>query len=103
MTMLVAPLALLMFGPAVGLALIVISGVVTVYAGYRVWKAAHPAASVWREISRRTVAVITFGVSFAAVLLAMAFPQVLLVITGVWFVAVFLLAASLALGERTSR
>jgi hypothetical protein len=76
---------------------------VTIYAGYRVWKAAHPAASFWRELSRRTLAVTTFGATVVAFLLVGAFPEVVLVIVGVWLVLVVALFALLALGQRTSR
>ncbi len=77
--------------------------VVAIYAGYRIWKAAHPATSVWRELSRRTVAVITFGVTAGATWLALAFPEVTLAIVGIYFAALFAFFTLLVIAERTSR
>jgi hypothetical protein len=88
-------------GPSVPFALV--SWLVTIYAGYRIWRAAHPATSFWRELSRRTVAVVTFGATVAALAFAAAAPQVALVIVGIWFVVIVVLFVMLGLAERTSQ
>ena len=78
----------------------VVSCLLTVYAGYRIWRAAHPTTSFRQEFSRRTVAVITFGATAGAVLFAAAFPQVALVIIGVWVAVLVAIGAMLALANR---
>ena len=91
------------FGSATALPFAIVSCLVTVYAGYRIWRAAHPSTSFRQEFSRRTVAVITFGATVGAMLFALAIPQVALVIIGVWVAAIAALFAMLALAERMSR
>ena len=103
MALLAAPLALVMFGSTVAVPFAVVVSVAAVYSGYRMWKAAHPAASVWREASRRTVAVITFGVTVVAIVLAREFPQILLVIIGVWLVVAVVGLMLVARAERSGR
>ena len=88
-------------GPSVPFA--VVSWLVTIYAGYRIWRAAHPATSFWRELSRRTVAVVTFGATVAALAFVAAAPQVVLVIAGIWVAAIVVLVVMLGLAERISR
>jgi hypothetical protein len=63
--------------------------VVTVYAGYRIWRAAHPTASFGRELSRRTASVIWFCVVAVVALVAGANP-VAAVVVGVLVFAVLL-------------
>jgi hypothetical protein len=94
--MIAVPMAL---GTAAALPFAVVSCLVAVFAGYRIWRASHPAASAWREVSRRALAAITFGVSLVAVLFAVTFPQIVLVIVGAWAVLIIGLFALLALSE----
>lgn len=52
----------------VGLAVVAASCPLAIYAGYRIWRASHPAGSVRIEIARRVVAatsVLATGVAFA--------------------------------------
>jgi hypothetical protein len=55
---------------------------VTIYAGYRIWRAGHPAANVWRELGRRGQAVAGFIAALVALLAIQAFPQVVAAIVG---------------------
>jgi hypothetical protein len=75
----------------------------TIFAGYRMWRAAHPAASVWRELGRRGLAVATFGATAVALLFIKAVPQVLVVVVGVWFVLLATLVIALVLSARSAR
>lgn len=94
--MIAVPMAL---GTAAALPFAVGSCLVVVYAGYRIWRASHPGASVWREASRRTLAGITFGATLVAFWFVVTFPQVALVIVGVWAVLIIGLFALLALPD----
>ena len=80
-----------------------VSWPLTIYAGYRMWRATHPAASLWRELARRGVAVATFGATAFTVLFFLASPQVLIVVVGVWIVLVVALFTALTLAERSIR
>jgi uncharacterized membrane protein len=67
------------------------------------WRATYPAASVWRELARRGLAVAAFGATVFTVVFFQAFPQVFVVVVGVWFVAMVALFTALALAERSLR
>ena len=88
---------------ASGVPIAAISWPLTAYSGYRIWRAGHPAASVWRELGRRGLAAAGAIATLAAILFIQAFPQVVPVILGVWFAAIVLLIVALAIASRGIR
>ena len=86
--------------PASGLPLALITWAVTVYAGYRIWRASHPAASAWRELGRRGQAAGGVIATLVAVGLIQAFPQVVVAIVAVWLAAMVALVVGLAIASR---
>jgi hypothetical protein len=89
--------------PASGWFVAAISWPATVYAGYRIWRADHPAGNVWRELGRRGLAVASFIALLVALLAIDAFPQLVAAIIGVWLVAIVLLFAALAIATRGTK
>ncbi|MGZ9276921.1 MAG: hypothetical protein ACXW4L_07360 [Candidatus Limnocylindrales bacterium] len=85
------------------LPLAAVSWPLTVYAGYRMWKAAHPAGNVWRELARRAVTVATSIASAAAVLLFVSVPQIGLGIVAIWIATMLVILGLVALAGRTKR
>lgn len=86
--------------PATGLPIALASWGLTAFAGYRVWRAAHPAASAWRELGRRGQALAGGIATVAAVSFIQAFPQLVLAIIGVWLVGIVVLIAAVMYAER---
>ena len=86
--------------PVIGLPIAVALWALTAYAGYRIWRAAHPAASAWRELGRRGQAVAGGIATLAAVSFVQAFPQLVVGILGVWLVAIVALVIAVVVAER---
>ena len=86
--------------PAPGLPVALITWAVTIYAGYRIWRAGHPAASAWRDLGRRAQAVGGVIVTLVAVGLIQAFPQVVVAIVAVWLAAMVALVVGLAIASQ---
>ena len=80
----------------------------TIYSGYRIWRAGHPAGSVTREIARRVVgvasAVVTGAVGVFVLALVQAKPLALLVAVAVVLggLFTFLMVGTLIIGRDTS-
>jgi hypothetical protein len=78
-----------------------VSWALTIYAGYRIWRANHPAASLGREMARRGLAVASFGATAVTLLFIQAFPQVFAVVIVIWLVAMTTLLVVLTLVHRS--
>ncbi len=96
-------LGLMTLTAAPALPLAAVSWPLTIYAGYMVWRTTHPAASLRRELARRGLLVATFGATAVAVLFFQAFPQVFVVVVGVWIVLIGALLIAITLVERSVR
>ena len=86
--------------PASGLPIALIAWAVTIYAGYRIWRAGHPAASAWRELGRRGQAAGGVIATRVAVGLIQAVPHVVVAIIAVWLAAMVALVVGLAIASR---
>jgi hypothetical protein len=79
-----------------------VSWPLTIYAGYRIWRADHPAASFWRALARRSLAVATFGATAITLLFIRESPQVLVVVVAIWLLAMVTLLVLLTIVQRST-
>ena len=91
---------LLLFGVALALPWVVVSWSLTALAGYRIWRANNPGIDARREVARRGRAIVTGAAGVGLVVLALAFPDAILIVVGVWLIAIVLLFGALAWGTR---
>jgi hypothetical protein len=83
------------FYPAEALPWVAISWPPAILGGYRIWRATNPTAALGRDIwwrVRRLLAAVAAGV---VVILAIAYPQAVALIVGIWLVAMVLLGIAL--------
>ena len=79
---------------------LVVSSTVTTLAGYRVWRSANPTTDLSQELARRGRAVLAFVVGVSFVVVAMAVPQLVAIVVGIWVVVIVLLFVALAWAGR---